>query len=169
MQGDDIGLYMDQIKELFLGDHLESNAEHCRMIMLPTNHCGHWTLVAWDLERKRINVLDPVLGKESRDAQSAVHSHIVGNLHDKLFDCIFELFTGLEDSRSTYKIVFYNLAHRAAKKCDAAFYVAHYIKWFDGDRLTFAIDEHKARNARVCTLYNLLQMEGNAGWKPKYM
>jgi len=61
-------------------------------------------------------VLDPVLGKESREAQSAVHSRIIGDLHDKLFDCIFDMFTGLEDDRSSYKIVFYNLAHRPAKK-----------------------------------------------------
>ena len=84
--------------------------------MLPSKLCGHWTLYAWDMEKRRINVLDPVLCKESREAQSAVHSRIIGDLHDKLFDCIFELFTGLEGSRSTYKIVFYNLAHRAAKK-----------------------------------------------------
>jgi len=36
--------------------------------MLPANLYGHWTLYAWDLERARINVLDPVLGKESREA-----------------------------------------------------------------------------------------------------
>ena len=37
-------------------------------------------------------------------------------LHGKLFDCIFDMFTGLEDNRNAYKIVFYNLAHRATKK-----------------------------------------------------
>ena len=84
--------------------------------MLPANLCGHWTLYAWDLERARINVLDPVLGKESREAQSAVHGRLVNTLHGKLFDCIFDMFTGLEDNRNAYKIVFYNLAHRAAKK-----------------------------------------------------
>ena len=26
-------------------------------------------------------------------------------------------------------------------RMDAAFYVTHYIKWFDGDKLTFTIDE----------------------------
>ena len=85
-------------------------------IMLPSMLCGHWTLYAWDMEKRRINVLDPVLGKESREVQSAVHSRIIGDLHDKLFDCIFDLFTGLEDDRSSYKIVFYNLAHRPSKK-----------------------------------------------------
>lgn len=121
------------------------------------------------MEKRRINVLDPVLGKESWEAQSAVHSRIIGDLHDKLFDCIFDLFTGLEDDRSSYKIVFYNLAHRPAKKCDAVFYVTHYIKWFDGAKLTFAINEMKARNVRLCILYKLLHMEANAGWKPNYM
>ena len=39
---------------------------------------------------------------------------------------------------------------------DSAFYVAHYIKWFDGDKLTFVIDEVRAQiiaflNLHICS------------------
>ena len=34
-------------------------------------------------------------------------------------------------------LIIQTLIHRV----DSAFYVTHYIKWFDGERLTFAIDE----------------------------
>ena len=79
--------------------------------MLPTSICGHWSLYVWDLENHRIHVMDPVLGKKNRDAQHAVHSQVVGTLHEKLFDCIEELFNGFNDSRRNYKIAFYNFAH----------------------------------------------------------
>jgi len=45
----------------------------------------------------------------------------------------------------------------------------HYIKWFDGERLTFTINERKAKNARMSIFYNLMQMAANQGWKPKYL
>ena len=82
-------------------------------IMLPCSLSGHWSLYAWDLDTKRINVLDPVMCQQTRESQGAVHSGIIATLHDKLFDSIFELFSGVVDDRCTYKITFYNLAHPA--------------------------------------------------------
>lgn len=95
--------------------------------------------------------------------------HIIAALHDKIFDCVVEHFSGWDDDRHRYKIVFYNLAHPVALQVDSAFYVMHYIKWFDGERLTFAIDERKAKNTRMSTLYNLMRMVSNKGWVPWYL
>jgi len=163
------GTYSEQIKELFLGSHLGSNAEHCRLIMLPCAQAGHWSLYAWDVEKKRIHVLDPVLCQKTREEQRAVHGDLIASLHSKLFDYFSELFSGLHDDRAGYKITFYNLAHAPALREESTFYVVHYIKWFDGERLTFTINERKAKNARMSIFYNLMQMAANQGWKPKYL
>ena len=82
--------------------------------MLPSCLTGHWCLYAWDMEKKRVHVLDPVLAQKKRADQSAVHMHIIAALHDKFFDCIVEHFSGWDDDRQRYKIVFYNFAHPAA-------------------------------------------------------
>jgi len=80
-------------------------------IMLPCDQDGHWSLYAWDVEKKRIHVLDPVLCQKGREEQPAVHDDLIASLHSKLFDCFSELFSGLHDDRGIYKITFYNLAH----------------------------------------------------------
>ena len=82
--------------------------------MVPCAFSGHWSLYAWDLEKFRIHILDPVLCQKTREAQRAVHSDTVATMHKKLFDYIFELFIGLNDEKSRYKIVFYNFAHPPA-------------------------------------------------------
>ena len=84
--------------------------------MVPSNLTGHWTLYAWDMELKRIHVLDPVLCKETRSRQASVHSHIVATFHERLFDCIIEFLSGMEDDRTTFKVAFYNQAYEAATK-----------------------------------------------------
>ena len=85
-------------------------------IMVPSNLTDHWTLHAWDMELKRIHVQDPVLCKDTRSTQASVHSHIVGTFHERLFDCMIEFLSGMEDGRSTFKVAFYNQAHEAATK-----------------------------------------------------
>jgi len=35
--GNDQAVYSEQVKELFLGPHLETNAEHCRMVSNDSN------------------------------------------------------------------------------------------------------------------------------------
>jgi len=162
------GEYDEMIKEAFIGGHLATNVEHCRMIMVPTSIGGHWSLYVWDLEEKRIHVLDPVLCRERRDSQAATHSIIIASLHEKLFEWLEEVLSGWEDDMSKYKIAFYNFTHQPATSADSAFYVAHYIRWFDGEKLTFAIDERKALNAKMSTFFDLMTMEGNRGWKPLY-
>ena len=84
--------------------------------MLPCALAGHWSLYAWDMEKKRIHVLDPVLCQKTREAQREVHGDIIRTFHEKLFDCLFELFSGLQDDRDKYKITFYNLGHAPASK-----------------------------------------------------
>ena len=83
-------------------------------IMLPCDQDGHWSLYAWDVEKKRIHVLDPVLCQKTREEQRAVHGDLIASLHSKLFDYFSELFSGLHDDRAGYKITFYNLAHAPA-------------------------------------------------------
>lgn len=110
-----------------------------------------------------------MLGREARDTQADAHSYIIGAIHGQLFKWKGRLLTGWEDDGSHYRSVYYKVSHTPASKFDSAFYLEHYIKWFDGAKLTFTMDEHKAPYARMATLYNLMTMEGNKGWKPAYM
>jgi len=85
-------------------------------IMVPCALSGHWTLYARDLEKKRIHVLDPVMCQKAREAQGSVHSGTIATLHKKLFECMCELFSGLDGNRRGYKMVFYNFVHQPALK-----------------------------------------------------
>ena len=73
-------------------------------------------MYVWDLEEKRIHVLDPVLCRETRNSQAATHSVIVASLHEKLFEWLEEVLSGWVDDTSKYKIAFYNFTHQPATR-----------------------------------------------------
>ena len=53
---------------------------------------------------------------------------------------------------------------------DSAFYVAHYIKWFDGEKLTFVIDEVREQIIAVFIKRRLFYANANfldGSGKPK--
>ena len=47
-------------------------------------------------------------------------------------------------------LIIQTLIHRV----ESAFYVTHYIKWFDGERLTFAIDEVGENRVELVPIIN---------------
>ena len=84
--------------------------------MVPTSLTGHWCLYVWDLEEKRIHILDPVLGCQGRSDQAASHSDIIACLHGKMVELTEELLAGWMEDHMKYKSVYYNFTHGPAKK-----------------------------------------------------
>ncbi|CAL4990775.1 unnamed protein product [Urochloa decumbens] len=158
------------IRKQFIGWHLGSKFEHCRMVLVPSCALGHWCLYLWDIEHRIIHIMDPVNGKLHPDEQRKLHHSNVSKLHAAMHMCKQEMFTGWNDDFNNYNDVYMQYGYPVTKRgADSAFYVLHYMRWFDGKTIRYNCDRANVWTARKTMLHDLILVRGNTGYVPAYI
>ncbi|CAL4962918.1 unnamed protein product [Urochloa decumbens] len=168
--GSDEFLITEAIREQFIGWHLGSKFEHCSLVLVPSNALGHWCLYLWDIRKRVIHVMDPVNGKLHPEEQRKLHNSNVTKLHAAVHMCKEALFTGWKDDFSNYNDIYQQYGYPLAKReADSAFYVIHYMRWFDGQMVRYNCDRRNVWRARKRMLHDLILVRGNTGYVPSYI
>ncbi|CAO2148246.1 unnamed protein product [Urochloa humidicola] len=76
-----------EVHDMFLGDHIGSMIEYCRLVMIPTRATGYWSLYMWDMKETIVHVLDPVIKSIDPEEMWALHGGFIKRIGKAMNTC----------------------------------------------------------------------------------
>ncbi|TVU34242.1 hypothetical protein EJB05_16073, partial [Eragrostis curvula] len=159
----------EEVDSWFIGSHLTSEMEHCRLIILPSHATGWWVVYAWDMVQKQIHVLDPLLTTEGEETMLKWHDDLIDKFHDAICYCKDRLFPGWEDPLDNFNVTFHQNLNSKARSPDSALLAVHYIVNFTGTGIAQPLPTDFKKNLRRSLQYELLTMKGNKATLPPFL
>ena len=84
---------------------------HLCQISVPVIVSGWWACYIWDMERKEIHILDPVLASSPYSIQNKHHEEAIKLLHKGLFTCMCAFSDDWDVSKTGWNAKFYDSLH----------------------------------------------------------
>ncbi|CAO2034372.1 unnamed protein product [Urochloa humidicola] len=156
-----------EVRDMFLGRHIDSMFEYCRMVAVPSNRAGYWSLYLWDMEEMVLHVFDPVIKAKDPEQMWALHGGFVLKIANALTACAKTFFPGWQHVFEDFAEDFFVIEGEPVKSCDSGVYIVHYMRWFDGQNIVQPISQRIAKHVRRTLPYEVLTMRCNTGSVPQ--
>jgi hypothetical protein len=84
--------------------------------MVPSNARGYWCLYAWDIEERKVHVMDPCSGGVPINEQKKRHEGYISDLQKALMICKKEMFTGWDEDFANYEYIIVKGSYATTKR-----------------------------------------------------
>ncbi|VAI79849.1 unnamed protein product [Triticum turgidum subsp. durum] len=145
-------IHLIQIQEQFVGQHILYPLHTCQNFYVPVPTPHGWSLYLWDMVATEVHVLDPLSGPSGCTPEvRAMHEAAVSILHDGLFKCISEFFSGWPISYC---------------REDSAVCVLHLLRFYNGSKGTVPLTKNNIDRMRLHLFHETFKLQGNKSSVP---
>ncbi|CAM0878672.1 unnamed protein product [Alopecurus aequalis] len=158
--GDDY-LNDGRVRDMFIGEHLGYDFEHCRKIVAPVEFDQTYSCYIWDVSAMDCHVLDPVLMNTSEKKAEEQHSWAVKFLTAALVKCVNTFFHGWRLPEGNWFMTASTNISQRCRPYNSAVYTLHYARWYNVQNIKRGITDSELGDIRGKMLYQIVSMEGN--------
>ncbi|XBJ25178.1 hypothetical protein VPH35_002891 [Triticum aestivum] len=141
------------IQDQFIGSEIMYPLHACQLFYVPSSMSHGCVLYIWDMVTSTIHVLDPMSGPSGcTPSVKARHEAAISILHDGLFTCLTEFFSGWPVDKAKWE--------------DSAVCVLLLLKHFDGKKCRVPLTKANIDRTRQFAFYELFRLQGNKSFVP---
>ncbi|KAM3213881.1 hypothetical protein ACQJBY_066363 [Aegilops geniculata] len=156
---------IDQMREvywMFGKRNINYNLQDCNKIQVILIVDRGWCLYEIDIKAKTMLVMDPMLSNSPAGTMEAKHVEISKQILHSIFKCLEECYPAWQFQTSPWTFNYNYKMHENCTISESGFYVLHYIKEFDGDKLMIPPTPSLIAYMRMHMAYEVLHIKGNA-------
>ncbi|KAG2580081.1 hypothetical protein PVAP13_6NG254774 [Panicum virgatum] len=157
------------LMSMFVSESVGYRIEQCRMIIAPVVVAGWWACYIWDMERKELHVLDPVLTSASDVEQNKHHIETINLLHEGLFSCLHSIFGKWNVSRYGWESKYYSSFHKPTTTEYSGYYAIYYAMVFNGKKICKSMFKDLQTRVKKELMYRLVTSPMNLEKLPSFM
>lgn len=131
------------------------------MFFSPVPRPEGWMVLAWDMQLKVINLLDPLYHKslgslpyKDRDQDMA------WKLHNALYACLNEFYAGWPSAKENWSLRHEPMSDVQFNATESGVCAIHILRHFDGDKLKLPLTQENVFKTKD-TLHEYLKLQGN--------
>lgn len=114
-----------------------------------------------------IHVFDPAGGPQGCTAdQQERHELIASRLHDALFGCFHDFYTGWPTPKESWTTIFPRFLDTTVSRDESGICALHIIRYHDGDKIRIPITKNTLTKTKKSALQDVLKLQGNRSSLP---
>uniref|UniRef100_A0A8R7R758 Uncharacterized protein n=1 Tax=Triticum urartu TaxID=4572 RepID=A0A8R7R758_TRIUA len=160
-------IHLIQIQEQFVGQHILYPLHTCQNFYVPVPTPHGWSLYLWDMVATEVHILDPLSSPSGCTPEvRAMHEAAVSILHDGLFKCISEFFSGWPVSKENWTTKYPRVADTLFSREDSAVCVLHLLRFYNGSKATVPLTKNNIDRMRLHLFHETFKLQGNKSSVP---
>uniref|UniRef100_A0A0D3GAS4 Ubiquitin-like protease family profile domain-containing protein n=1 Tax=Oryza barthii TaxID=65489 RepID=A0A0D3GAS4_9ORYZ len=137
--------------------------QNCQLLISPVQLASDtWACYIWDMEKRQMHILDPVLQHREVSDVSAKHRQTVTMIHTGLLTCINKFFDDWDINPDGWTCTYHTKISPRCQKWNSVFHTLYYAREFYDGKLSNVLDSGRVAALRRDLFYKLLTMEGNS-------
>lgn len=155
-------LHTVSIQKQLSAESLKYDITSSQMFITPVPRPEEWMVIAWDMQVKVINVIDPLYAKSSptlpyKDRDKA----LAWKLHNAFFACLHEFYAGWPSDKDNWLMKHEPTTDVIFMAVQSGASALHIARHFDGEKLKLPLTQHNASKTKKDALHECLKLQGN--------